>query len=108
MPRTLATDRDPAWTDLGHGWARNERGDTVRTLTEIEDVLAEHDFGWDREGRRTAFTRLTRGKSWADGGTFIASLDGHLPNDHVVKFSHHSAAYRLKLIDATSVERRAA
>lgn len=98
MPLTAPQERpDGEWTDLGGGWARDERGRTIRTLTNIEDVLGEHCQGWDREGRPTQFTRLTARKLWAAGGTVIANLDGHLPNNHVVKFGDHSSAYRLTL-----------
>lgn len=67
---------------------------------QIEDVFAEHGQGWDREGRQTAFTRLTKRALYADGGTFIANRAGHLPNNHIVKFGHHSSAYRLVLVGA--------
>lgn len=82
-----------AWTDLGGGWARDERGVLIRTVTEIEDVIAEHCLGGARITE--PFTRLTSRKLLKDGGAFIANLDGHLPQDHVVKFSHHTKAYRL-------------
>lgn len=84
------------WTDLGSGWARNENGDLVRTVTEIEDVVAEHDHGLDREGRRTAFTRLTRRKLLAGGGKFIANLDGHLADLKIVRAS--GGVYRLRVV----------
>lgn len=102
--QTFLTETAPEWTDLGNGWARDERGYTVSTVTVIEDVLAEHCESWDREGRPTRFTRLITRKLLADGGTFIANVDGHLRHNHVVKFGHHSSAYRLVLVGRDETE----
>ena len=59
----------------------------------VEDVIAEHCMGGSFGEK--AFTRLTRRKPWAAGGTFIANLAGHLPQGHIEHIQHNGRAYRL-------------
>lgn len=90
------------WTDLGGGWARDERGHTVRTVTEIEDVVAEHCFGGTYCDQ--PFTRLTKRKLWADGGAFIANRDGHLSENAIVRLAGHERVYRLRCVVVARID----
>jgi hypothetical protein len=95
-PATSGVEPSASWTDLGGGWARNERGDLIRTVTEIEDAYAEHDFGGAYCDK--PFTRLASRKPYLAGGTFIANIDGHLPDGTIYHIAHHGRAYRVCLV----------
>lgn len=66
----------------------------------IVDVFAEHLTGWDVEGRTYPFTRLTKGRPYDEGGTFIANEPGHIAFGAFVEIHHHGCVYRLRSVQA--------
>jgi hypothetical protein len=64
----------------------------------VIDAFAEH-----RGGIVDApFTRITLGKPWMDGGSFIANEPGHLEEGAIVSIQSHGKAYRLHIVQRSA------
>lgn len=74
-------------------WPRNAAGEYLPPPPREVEAQAEHLH--DTKGR--PFTRLTLRRLWADGGEFIANIDGHLPDGSLHAAPDRGCVYRLIL-----------